>query len=73
MKHGLLAAIVPFDGYARPIRFSDGATVRLIVSPAHAVANLKESGLVAGHFSCFIPQTVAFIEDYGGMGPLLDY
>ena len=49
MQNGLLAAIVPFDGYPSPIRLNDGTTVGLIVSPANAVANLKESGLVTGH------------------------
>ena len=49
MKNGLLGTIIPLNGYARPIRFSDGATVGLIVSPANAVANLKESRLVTGH------------------------
>ena len=49
MQNGLLAAIVPFDGYPSPIRRNDGTTVGLIVSPANAVANLKESGLVTGH------------------------
>ena len=49
MQNGLLAAIVPFDGYASPIHFSDGATVGLIVSPANALADFEESGLVAGH------------------------
>jgi hypothetical protein len=39
MQNGLLAAIVPLDGHASPIRFSDGATVDLIVSPVNAVTN----------------------------------
>jgi hypothetical protein len=39
MQNGLLTAIVPFDGYACPIRFGYGATVGLIVSPANAVAS----------------------------------
>jgi hypothetical protein len=49
MLDGLLAAIIPFDGYACPVRFSDGATVGLIVSPANAVASFQKSGLFAGH------------------------
>jgi hypothetical protein len=51
VKNGLLATAIPFDGYARPIRFSDGATVGLIVSPAHAVSYFEKSGLVAGHYA----------------------
>jgi hypothetical protein len=51
MKNGLLAAIVPFDGYASPIRFRHGATVGLIVSPANSVADFECSRLVAGHLS----------------------
>ena len=53
MKNGLLTAIVPFDGYACPIRFSDGATVGLIVSPANEVADLERSGFGAGHLGSF--------------------
>ena len=49
MLGGLLAAIVPFDGCACPIRLSDGATVGLIVSPTNAVADFEQSGLIAGH------------------------
>jgi hypothetical protein len=51
VKNGLLAAIIPFDGYARPILFSDGALIIFISIPANAVANTKVSGLVAGHLS----------------------
>lgn len=50
MQNGLHAAIIPFDGYARPIRFSHSATVGLIVSPTNTVAGLEVSGLLAGHF-----------------------
>jgi hypothetical protein len=50
MQNGLLGAIIPLNGYARPICFSDGATVGLIVSPTHTVARFQKSGLVAGHF-----------------------
>jgi hypothetical protein len=49
MLDDLLAAIVPFDSDASPIRFSDGTTVGLIVSPANAVSYSEKSGLVAGH------------------------
>ena len=49
VKNGLLAAIIPFDGYARPILFSYDALIILIVLPANAVADLKLSGMVAGH------------------------
>jgi hypothetical protein len=50
VKNGLLAAIIPFDCYARPILFSDGALIISISVPANAVADVKLSGLVAGHF-----------------------
>ena len=50
MKNGLLAAIIPFDGYARPILFSDGALIGSIVLPTNTVADVKLSGLFAGHF-----------------------
>ena len=49
MKNGLLAATIPFDGYARPILFNDGALIGWIVLPANAVEWLEKSGLVAGH------------------------
>src|SRR6266404_9610684 len=49
VKNGLLAATIPFDGYARPILFNDGALIGLIVLPAYAVERLEKSGLVAGH------------------------
>ena len=49
VENCLLAAIVPFDGYASPILFSDGALIGLIVLPANAVADIEKSGLVAGH------------------------
>jgi hypothetical protein len=50
VKNGLLAATIPFDGYARPILFNDGALIGWIVLPANAVEWLEKSGLVAGHF-----------------------
>jgi len=46
-----LAATIPFDGYARPILFNDGALIGWIVLPANAVERLEKSGLVAGHLS----------------------
>ena len=49
MQNLLLAATIPFDGYARPILFSDGALIGLIVLPANALADIEKSGLVAGH------------------------
>jgi len=51
VKNGLLAATIPFDGYARPILFNDGALIGWIVLPANAVEWLEKSGLVAGHLS----------------------
>jgi hypothetical protein len=50
VKNGLLAAIIPFDSYARPIGFNNGAQIRCRGSPANAVADVQLSGLVAGHF-----------------------
>ena len=41
VKNCLLAAIVPFDGYASPILFSDGALIGLIVVPANTVADFE--------------------------------
>ena len=41
VKNCLLAAIVPFDGYASPILFSDGALIGLIVVPANTVADVE--------------------------------
>jgi hypothetical protein len=49
VKNGLLAAIIPFDGYASPILFSDGALIIIISIPPNAVADLNLSGLVTGH------------------------
>jgi hypothetical protein len=48
--NGLLTAVIPFDGYARPILFSDGALIGSIVLPANTIADVKLSGLFAGHF-----------------------
>ena len=53
MHHGLLASTIPFDGYARPILFRDGALIGLVVLPGNLVADFQESGLFAGHF--FLP------------------
>jgi hypothetical protein len=47
---GLIAATVPPDGHARPIRFGYGATVGLIILPQKPVADFQESRLFAGHF-----------------------
>ena len=49
VKNGLLATIIPFDSYARPILFSDGALIIWISIPADAVADSEGSGLVARH------------------------
>ena len=46
----LFAAIVPFDGHARPIFFGDGALIGLIVLPANTITDVEGSGLVAGHW-----------------------
>ena len=49
VQNGLLAAIIPFDGYARPILFSDGALITQISIPKNTVADIEGPGLVAGH------------------------
>jgi hypothetical protein len=51
--NGLLTAVIPFDGYARPILFSDGALIGSIVLPANTGADVKLSGLFAGHDAGF--------------------
>jgi hypothetical protein len=39
VQNRLLAAIIPFDGYARPILFSDGAKIVFIGAPINADAD----------------------------------
>lgn len=41
VKNRLLAAVIPFDGYAGPILFSDGASIGLIVLPANTIADVE--------------------------------
>jgi hypothetical protein len=41
VKNDLLAAIIPFDGYASPIRFSDGALIVFICMPTDTVADAE--------------------------------
>ena len=41
MKNGLLDAIIPLDGYARPVLFDDGALIDLIVLPGNAVPTVS--------------------------------
>jgi hypothetical protein len=41
VKNGLFAAIIPFDGYARPILFSDCALIVPVTVPANAVADVE--------------------------------
>jgi hypothetical protein len=48
VKNGLLAAIISFDSYARPILFSDGALIIFIGTPTNAVADCESSRLIAG-------------------------
>jgi hypothetical protein len=43
VKNGLLAAIIPFDGYARPVLFRDGATVGFVVLPTYPVTDAEFS------------------------------
>jgi hypothetical protein len=54
VKNSLHAAIIPFDSYARPIRFSDSALIGRRGSPANAFANSECSGLFAGHSQLFL-------------------
>src|ERR1700738_2903963 len=49
VKNGLHATIIPFDRYARPIRFSDGAKIGHGGSPANTVAYFEKPGLFTGH------------------------
>jgi hypothetical protein len=49
VKYRLLAAIIPLDGDACPIRFSDAAFVGVIILPTHTVADFKYSRLRACH------------------------
>jgi hypothetical protein len=49
MQDGLLAAIIPFDGYACPICFDDGTEIGCRVSPANAIPDGQLSGFCAGH------------------------
>ena len=58
VKNDLQAATIPFDGYARPILFNDGALIGWIVLPANAVERLEKSGLVAGHCRTVIEREV---------------
>lgn len=41
VKNGLNAAIIPSDGYARPIRFRDGTKVGCCGSPTNAFADAE--------------------------------
>ena len=50
MQNGLLVTIIPFEGYAGPIRCLDRALIVLVFAPVDAIANLQLSGFVAGHF-----------------------
>jgi hypothetical protein len=40
VKNGLLGAIIPFDRYARPVRFNDGAAILWISIPRDALTNI---------------------------------
>jgi hypothetical protein len=42
VKNGLLAATIPFNGYARPILLGDGALIISTSVPANAVANMLD-------------------------------
>ena len=67
MKNGLLAAIIPFDGYARPILFSDSIrrhqrrlTLRVTTSAAsHAVvATTDRTGRTDVTVASPVPSTI---------------
>jgi hypothetical protein len=61
VKNSLHAAIIPFDRYACPIRFGDGAKIVCRGSPANAFANGEQSGLIAVHRFVFLqPHANAF-------------
>ena len=49
MEDGLLAAAVPPEGHAGPVRFGDGTLIGLVVTPANTCGGFQQSGLGAGH------------------------
>jgi hypothetical protein len=49
MENGLLVAIIPFDGHARPIGLGNRAEIFMAGLPANAITNLQFSRLFARH------------------------
>jgi hypothetical protein len=49
------------DGHTTPSRSNYRTKIGRDSLPENAVADVEQSGLVTGHFSCFIPQAGAFI------------
>jgi hypothetical protein len=43
VQNGLFAPIIPFEGYAGPVRFRDGGLIAFICAPANAVTNFQFS------------------------------
>jgi hypothetical protein len=62
VKNGLLAAIIPLNGYASPILFSDRALIGGRLAPTNAVASFEKSGLVAGHLNRVHPSGLRSIS-----------
>lgn len=51
VQNRLLLSVIPFDGDTGPILFRDDALIGVILGPIHTVADIKGSGLIAGHFA----------------------
>ena len=69
VENGLLAAIIPPDGNARPIRFDDDTKIILVRIPADAVVDLERSRLSAGHVAsrirrCTVCQTIQCVGEF---------
>jgi hypothetical protein len=71
VKNGLHAAIIPFDRYTRPIRFSDGAKIGGRNYPANAVAGSELSGLFAGHLRFTLGGSLRYgLSSFDGLRPI---
>jgi hypothetical protein len=49
VENGLLVAIIPFGGHARPIGSGNRAEIVMICFPANAITSLQLSRLFASH------------------------
>ena len=49
VENGLLVAIIPFDGHARPIDLGNRAEMFMVCLPANAITSLQLSRLFARH------------------------